>query len=99
MTARPASTPATNALRAGGTNFAMTGTGALLSAWICRNFDVSLEESIGYVSLGSALLGGAFALAGSIARNLLYEQEGLPREQQSGPVMRTVLKAIGGTLG
>lgn len=96
---RPATPPGLNAVRGGGSNAVMTGLGTLLAAYISRNSDLSLEESALAVAAAAGILGSAAALAGSLARNVLHEEESAPAEQRSRPLTRALLKAIGGTLG
>lgn len=96
---RPASAPATNAIRGGTTNAVLTSVGTLVAAYISRNSDLSLEESALAVGAIAAVAGSLAAFVGSLARNVLHEQEAQPPEKRSGPLATTLLKAIGGTLG
>lgn len=98
---RPASAPATNALRGGGANGVMTGVGTLAATWIYRKTDLSLEESALAVAAMATLLGSAMSFGGAFARDLLHQDQALPADspQRMSIRRRTIWRALGGMLG
>lgn len=74
------------------------GIGTYVSALICQNFDVSLEQSIAIVTLGGVVIGWLAGGGGAFARNWLHADAALDPQLQMRPGQRALLQTIGNML-